>query len=134
MSNEAASGEVKELTEQLIASFNGKKLDSYLGAMADDVQAYAGVGSPLRFDDKQEWKGFIDGLASMASATYLARQPTYRAYNDDTVVVNGYFDFTVVDNNGIATTTSGRSSMVWVKAGGDWKVVNMHFSNLFESF
>jgi hypothetical protein len=64
--------------------------------------------------------------------TYTQRHSSYRVYNGNTVIVNGYFDFTVVTKDEQATTLNGRTSFTWVRVEGKWLIANQHYSRIFE--
>jgi len=116
----------------LIAAFNARDYDTYATLCTDDVEAYAGVYTPLRFDGKAAWLAFIRGLEGrFAAVTQEQRHVTIRTYGPDTAVSNGYFVFSTVTKDGVAETQSGRQSFTLVRVDGQWLVANLHFSALF---
>jgi len=64
------------------------------------------------------------------SGSFFFRQPSYRAFNDNTGIVNAYDVFNMVPKGGAPMTVYGRTTLVYVKKGGQWKIVSAHFSRL----
>lgn len=117
--------------KSLISAFNARDHASYEALLSDDLVAFAGVVTPLRFDGKQAWMGFVRSLDRFASATQEQRHSASRAYNDDTVVCQGYFVFTTVSKDGAADTQTGRESYTLAMTDGAWRVAALHFSAMF---
>lgn len=114
-----------------IANFNSRRYDAYFTVFTEDVESYTGIVTPLRWNGLSHWKQMIGGVDQMASANFELREATYRSYNDDTVLANGYFVFTTVSPSGAVETQTGRTSITLVKAGGAWRVANQHYSPFF---
>ena len=127
----AGAREAKAVLDDAIAAFNARQYDKYLESFTEDLESYTGIVTPLRWDGLSKWKELISGIESLASVTYEQRQATVRSYNDDTVLVNGYFVFTTVSQQGVVETQSGRSSFTLVKIDGDWRIANQHYSPMF---
>jgi ketosteroid isomerase-like protein len=51
-------------------------------------------------------------------------------FNDNTGVANAYDSFTGVTKDGKPMTLHGRTTLVFVKRGSQWKIVSCHFSPL----
>jgi uncharacterized protein (TIGR02246 family) len=113
-------------------AFSSKDYQSYFSYLADDLEVFTGVSTPLLHIGKTHWMNFINGFGSLPMVTYNQQQNTIRIYNGNTAVVNGYFVFTVVGNDGSATNQSGRNSTTLVKQNGKWLIVNYHFSPMFD--
>ena len=114
-----------------IEAFNAGDLKTYLGLFTDDVESYTGIVTPLRFEGLSAWKTFIEGIRKGATARYEQRQPSLRAYNEDTVISNHYFVFTGEGPDGTREMQTGRASLVCVKQGGKWLIANQHYSPMF---
>ncbi len=130
-SQDAAMDEARAAYDAILVAFNDGDFASYMDGIADDIEAYSGVYTPLRFEGKQAWSDFIGGLEAFAQVRYDRRGATCRTYNDDTLLCNAYFAFTTVTQDGVTETQSGRESTTMVKVGGRWLVANFHFSPLF---
>jgi ketosteroid isomerase-like protein len=117
--------------DELLDAFNRRDYAAYEALLTDDVEAFAGVVTPFRFDGKDEWMGFVRGLDAFASVNQERRHTQYRAYNGDTVVSNGYFVFTTTSAGGETHVQSGRESSILVIVDGRWLVANLHFSAMF---
>ena len=124
---EDAEAVIKKTAE----AFSSKEYQTYFTYLADDLEVFTGVSTPLLHIGKTNWMNFINGLGSLPMVTYKQQQNSIRIYNGNTAVVNGYFVFTVVGKDGNATNQSGRNSTTLVKQNGKWLIVNLHFSPMF---
>ena len=113
-------------------AFNSKDNQTYFTLLADDLEVFTGVSTPLLHIGKPHWMAFINSFGSLPLVTYNQQQNSIRIYNGNTAVVNGYFVFTVVGNDGNVTNQSGRNSTTLVKQNGKWLIVNIHFSAMFD--
>ncbi len=123
--------DVEAVIKKAYDAFNSKDYQSYFTYLADDLEVFTGVSTPLLHIGKTHWMDFINGLGSLPFVTYDQQQNSIRIYNASTAVINGYFVFTVVGKDGSSTTQSGRNSTTLVKQNGKWLIVNYHFSPLF---
>jgi len=112
-------------------AFNSKDYQTYFTYLADDLEVFTGVSTPLLHIGKTHWMDFINSFGSLPLVTYNQQQNSIRIYNGNTAIVNGYFVFMVVGKDGSATTQSGRNSTTLVKQNGKWLIVNYHFSPMF---
>jgi uncharacterized protein (TIGR02246 family) len=127
-----AQEEIEALTNEWISAFNRGQMQPFLDALADDLEVLDTV--PYRFDDKASFVEFLQGsTAGLESVTFGFRQPSYRVFNDNVGIVNAYDMFSAVAKNGAVTTNYGRTTLVYVKQGGQWKIVSAHFSALPKS-
>ena len=86
---------------------------------------------PYRFDTKQEFVEFLQGaMAGIESGTFGCRQLSCRVFNDNGAVANMYDTFSGLGKNGKPLSTHGRTTLVFAKEGGQWKIVSCHFSPL----
>jgi ketosteroid isomerase-like protein len=123
--------DVQAAAKNAADAFNSKDYQTYFSYLADDLEVFTGVSTPLLHIGKINWKNFIKGLGSLPMVSYNQQQNSIRIFNGNTAVVNGYFVFTVVGNDGNVTNQSGRNSTTLVKQNGKWLIVNYHFSPLF---
>jgi uncharacterized protein (TIGR02246 family) len=112
-------------------AFNSKDNQTYFTYLADDIEVFTGVSTPLLHIGKPHWMEFVNSFSSLPLVTYNQQQNSIRIYNGNTAVVNGYFVFTVVGSDGNVTNQSGRNSTTLVKQNGKWLIVNLHFSPMF---
>ena len=95
----------------------------------EDLEVFDTV--PYRFDNKQQFVNFLQGAASgLASSTFGFRQLSCRVFNDTSGIANAYDSFTGVMKDGTVRTVHGRTTLVLVKRGSQWKIVSAHFSHL----
>jgi ketosteroid isomerase-like protein len=97
--------------------------------LSDDLEVIDHV--PYRFDTKQQFVEFLQGaMAGIESSTSDIRQLSCRVFNDSIAVANGYDTFSGVTKDGQAQSLNGRTTLVFAKEGGQWKIVSCHFSPL----
>ena len=95
----------------------------------DDLEIFDHV--PYRFDNKKQFVNFLQGAASgLASSNFSFRQLSCRVFNDNSGIANAYDSFTGVTKDGQVRTAHGRTTLVFVKRGSQWKIVSAHFSSL----
>ena len=123
--------DVAAVVKNVADSFNSKDYQTYFSYLADDLEVFTGVSTPLLHIGKTHWVNFIKGFESLPMVSYNQQQNSIRIYNGNTAVVNGYFVFTVVGSDGNVTNQSGRNSTTLVKQNGKWLIVNLHFSPMF---
>jgi uncharacterized protein (TIGR02246 family) len=123
--------DVAAVTKNAADAFNSKDYETYFSYLADDLEVFTGVSTPLLHIGKTNWMNFINSFGSLPMVTYNQQQNSIRIYNGNTAVVNGYFVFTVVGSDGNVTNQSGRNSTTLVKQNSKWLIVNYHFSPLF---
>ncbi len=123
--------EAKAVVDKVLTAFNSGDYKTFSTYIADDVEVFTGVYTPLLFVGKAQWMGFVNGLASFAYVNLDQRSQTCRAYGSETVLCNGYFVFTTVTKTGVTEVQSGRVSQSLVKQGGRWMIANMHYSGMF---
>ncbi len=123
--------DVEAVIKKTADSFSSKDYQTYFTYLADDLEVFTGVSTPLLHIGKTHWMDFINSFGSLPMVTYNQQQNNIRIYNGNTAVVNGYFVFTVVGSDGTVTNQSGRNSTTLVKQNGKWMIVNIHFSPMF---
>ncbi len=126
----AARDELQTLTENWLSAFHKGDLTPFLDALGEDLEVIDTL--PYRFDDKVSFVDFLQAsMAGLESGSALLRQPSYRAFTDNTGIVNAYDVFTLVPKGGGAPlTVYGRTTLVDVKKGRQWKIVSAHFPRL----
>jgi uncharacterized protein (TIGR02246 family) len=121
--------ELQSLAQQFCDAFNKKDLKAALNMLSDDLEVFDHV--PYRFDNKEQFAQFLAGaIEGVASMNFGFRQLSGRVFNDNAGVVNAYDTFTGVTKDGKVQTLHGRTTLVFVKQGGQWKIVSCHFSPL----
>lgn len=121
--------EIQSLTQQFCDAFNKKDLQAALNLLSDDLEVFDHV--PYRFDNKAQFAQFLAGaMEGVASMNFGLRQLSCRVFNDNTGIANAYDTFTGVMKDGKVQTLHGRTTLVFVRQGGQWKIVSCHFSPL----
>ena len=123
------SAEIGALANEFFAAFNRNDMQAAVDMLSDDLEVFDHV--PYRFDNKAQFVEFLQGaMAGIESASGGLRQLSCRVFNDSLAVANGYDTFSAVTKDGQAQTLNGRTSLVFAKEGGRWKIVSCHFSPL----
>ena len=95
--------------------------------LSEDVEVFDHV--PYRFDGKALFAKYLsEVIASLVSASFGFRQPSCRMYSDEVGVVNAHDMFTGVTKDGKTLSIHGRTTLVFIKQSGQWKIVSAHFS------
>src|ERR1700730_4164528 len=119
--------ELQVLTQQFADAFDQRDLKTLLEMLADDVEVFDHV--PYRFDGKAQFAKYLnEAVEGVASMSFGFRQPSCRVYNDTMGIVNAYDMFMGATKDGRALTIHGRTTLVFIKEGGHWKIVSAHFS------
>ncbi len=121
--------EIQVLAEQFTDAFSNKDVEAVLGMLSEDVEVFDHV--PYRFDDKAQFGSyFAKAVSAFASMSFAFRQPSCRILDETTGIVNAYDSFTGVTNDGKVLVLHGRTTLVFSKRSGQWKIVSAHFSPL----
>jgi ketosteroid isomerase-like protein len=121
--------EIKTLAQQFADAFNTMNFKAVIEMLSDDLEVFDHV--PYRFDNKAEFATFLLAAgAGVASMSFVFRQLSCRVFNDTTGIANAYDSFTGVTKDGKVQTLNGRTTLVYVRQAGQWKIVSAHFSPL----
>src|SRR6266404_9457734 len=119
--------ELQALTQKFADAFDQRDLQPILDMLSEDVEVFDHV--PYRFDGKALFAKYLNEVvASLASASFGFRQPSFRVYGDTVGIVNAYGSFRGVTKDGKVLAVYDRGTLVFVKQGGQWKIVSAHFS------
>jgi ketosteroid isomerase-like protein len=95
--------------------------------LSEDVEVFDHV--PYRFDGKALFAKYLNEvIASLASASFGFRQPSCRMHSNEVGIVNAHDMFTGVTKDGKTLSIHGRTTLVFIKQSGQWKIVSAHFS------
>ena len=119
--------ELQVLTQQFADAFDQRDLKTFLEMLSDDVEVFDHV--PYRFDGKPLFAKYLNEVVEgLASASFGFRQPSCRVYGDTMGIVNAHDMFTGVTKDGKVLSIHGRTTLVFLKQNGQWKIVSAHFS------
>jgi uncharacterized protein (TIGR02246 family) len=119
--------ELQALTQQFADAFDQRDLKTFMEMLSDDVEVFDHV--PYRFDGKPLFAKYLNEVvAGLVSASFGFRQPSCRVYGDTVGIVNAHDMFTGVTKDGRALSIHGRTTLVFIKQSGQWKIVSAHFS------
>ena len=119
--------EIQVLAQRFADAFDQRDMKPVLEMLSEDVEVFDHV--PYRFDGKQLFAKYLnEAFEGIVSTSFGFRQPSCRVYNDNVGIVNSYDMFMGATKDGKALTIHGRTTLVFVKQGGQWKIVSCHFS------
>lgn len=119
--------EIQTLAQKFADGFDKNDMKAVIEMLADDVEVIDHV--PYRFDSRQLFAKYLNEVfGGITSTSFGFRQPSCRVYNDTVGIVNAYDQFMGMTKDGRALTLNGRTTLVFVKQGGQWKIVSAHFS------
>ena len=119
--------EIQMLAQRFADAFDKNDMKSALEMLSEDVEVFDHV--PYRFDGKQLFVKYLNEAGEgIASASFGFRQPSCRVYGDTVGIVNAYDMYTAVSKDGKARSIHGRTTLIFVKQSGQWKIVSAHFS------
>ena len=121
--------EIEAAARGFFDAFAKLDVQGAIDMLSEDLEVIDHV--PYRFDSKPEFADFLQGaMAGIASASAGLRQLSCRVIGDSAGVANAYDTFTAVTKDGKVQTLNGRTTLVFGKEGGKWKIVSAHFSPL----
>lgn len=121
--------EIEAAARGFFDAFTQLDVEKAIAMLSEDLEVIDHV--PYRFDSKAEFADFLRGaMAGIASANSGLRQLSCRMVGDSAGVANGYDTFTSVGKDGQVSTLNGRTTLVFGKEDGQWKIVSAHFSPL----
>jgi len=119
--------ELQALANQFADAFDQRDLKTLLGMLSDDLEVFDHV--PFRFDGKPLFAKYLNEVVEgLASASFGFRQPSCRVFGDTVGIVNAHDMFTGVTKDGKIISIHGRTTLVFIKQSGQWKIVSAHFS------
>jgi len=119
--------ELQALAQQFADAFDQRDLKTVMGMLSEDVEVFDHV--PYRFDGKQLFAKYLnEAVAPLVSASFGFRQPSCRVYGDIVGIVNAYDMFMGATKEGKVRPIHGRTTLVFIKQSGRWKIVSAHFS------
>jgi ketosteroid isomerase-like protein len=126
----SALEQVRQSIERIATASAKGDFAPFIAALDDDLEVFDHVA--YRFEKKDEFLEYLGSVMSGAeSMTFAFHQPSCRIFNEDTAIVNAYDrGATIPKGGGAPIVVCGRTTLVLVKKGADWKIVSAHFSPL----
>jgi uncharacterized protein (TIGR02246 family) len=119
--------ELQALTQKFADAFDQRDLQAVMEMLSEDVEVFDHVH--YRFDGKQVFAKYLnEAVARPVSASFAFRQPSCRVYGDTVGIVNAYDMFMGATKEGKVRPIHGRTTLVFIKQSGQWKIVSAHFS------
>ena len=124
--------EIQLLSQRFADAFDRRDIKTVLEMLSEDVEVFDHV--PYRFDGKPLFAKYLnEAFEGIASTSFGFRQPSCRVYNDSVGIVNSYDMFMGTTKDGKALTIHGRTTLIFIKQGGQWKIASCHFSAMPQS-
>jgi len=124
----AAVEEVAQIAAPRGKVFEEGTAEAYSAPFADNAVLTSSLSGP-RIEGKEAIRAYFTQLFQMYPGRRLfTRQSAARAYNDNVVVQNGYFVTYWTNQKGEVTQLELRGTVVWVKVGDRWQIVEQHVS------
>ena len=124
-----SSAEIQGLAQRFADAFSNMDVEALGRMLAEDVEVFDHV--PYRFDGKAQFAGYLSGaFGAFTSMSFAFRQPSCRMLDDAVGIANAYDSFTGVTKDGKVLVLHGRTTLVFGKRSGEWKIVSAHFSPL----
>jgi ketosteroid isomerase-like protein len=126
----SALEDVRKTVERVAVASAKGDFAPFIAALDDDLEVFDHVA--YRFERKDEFLGYLGSVMGGAEAmTFAFHQPSCRAFNEDMAIVNAYDRAATIPKGGGAPIVAcGRTTLVLVKKGAEWKIVSAHFSPL----
>jgi ketosteroid isomerase-like protein len=119
--------EIQAQAQRFADAFDKQDIRTVLEMLSEDVEVFDHV--PYRFDGKPPFAKYLnEAFEGLGSVSFGFRQPSCRVYNDTVGIVNAYDMFTGATKDGKALAIHGRTTLVFIKQGAQWKIVSCHFS------
>jgi uncharacterized protein (TIGR02246 family) len=121
--------QIEAAAQAFVEAFNRLDVPAVAEMLDEDLEVFDHV--PYRFDNKKQFVNFLQGaVQGLTSSNFGFRQLSCRVFNDNAGIANAYDTFTGVTKDGKVQTLHGRTTLVFVKRGNQWKIVSCHFSPL----
>lgn len=121
--------EIQALAQKFADAFDRRDIKTVLDMLSDDVEVFDTV--PYRFDGRPLFAKFLnEAFEGIVSTSFGFRQPSCRIYNDIVGIVNAYDMFRGATKDGKPIAADGRTTLIFVKQGTQWKIVSCHFSHM----
>jgi ketosteroid isomerase-like protein len=126
----SALEDVLRIMERIATASAKGDFSPFIAALDEDLEVFDHVA--YRFEKKGEFLDYLGSVMGGAeSMTFAFHQPSCRTFNEDTAIVNAYDRAaTTPKGGGSSVVACGRTTLVLVKRGADWKIVSAHFSPL----
>ena len=122
--------EIRKVVERIAVASAKGDFAPFIAALDEDLEVFDHVA--YRFERRDEFLDYLGSVMGGAeSMTFAFHHPSCRTFNEDTAIVNAYDrSATKLKGGGMPIVACGRTTLVFVKKGADWRIVSAHFSPL----
>lgn len=122
--------EVAQISAPRIQQLQDGNIDAYVAAYADNA-VFQSALSPFRIEGRDAIRTHLAQVVELyPKRRILSRQPMLRAYGDNLVIQNAYAVLHLTDTDDEVQTVFTRSSVIWARIDGRWRIVDQHTSRL----
>lgn len=115
--------EMAEVAAPRAKAYMTGDLDGWTGAYADNA-VFFGSDAPFRVEGKAAIRAAVaEHFNQFPNRRYFLRQPLARAYGDNLITVDGYFELRLTDRAGKHIVQYGRYTATWAKLDGRWQII-----------
>ena len=126
--------EMAEVAGPRAKAYTAGDLDGWTNAYAENA-VFFGSDSPFRVEGKAAIRAAItEHFNAYPGRRYFLRQSNARAYGDNLIVVDGYFELILTDRSAKRTVQYGRYTATWAKLDGRWQIIQHQNAPLPDGF
>ena len=124
--------DVKAAVQRLYAAMNTGDAGAMVQHLVAGRTDFTPDGGLLKTSDslEEQRKAFQASVDAGYKRNFQTRHIDVRVYGNSTAVATYYWVGTITNPQGTTVQVNNRSTVVWVKQGGQWKAVHSHFSPL----
>ena len=115
--------EMAEVAAPRAKAYTAGDLDGWTNAYAENA-VFFGSDMPFRVEGKAAIRAALsEHFSAYPGRRYFLRQSGARAYGDNLIVVDGYFELILTDRSGKRIVQNGRYTATWAKLDGRWQII-----------
>ncbi|MEX0707537.1 MAG: nuclear transport factor 2 family protein [Woeseia sp.] len=125
----AAQAEVRTAIKAFNAAYAGNDVDAYFDHYATDAMVYFYGARQDLSAYHEEWAEMVEAGGEVEK-NELSDVQVQVMPSGDVVVASYFVDYRLRASDGNVSMVKAFESEVWQKIGDDWKVVNLHYSEI----
>ena len=127
--NGAAEAEVRTAIEAFNDAYASNDVDTYFDHYAADAMVYFYGARQDLSAYRDEWAEMVE-RGGRVEKNELSDVQVQVMPSGDVAVASYFVDYRLREPNGDVSTAKAFESEVWQRIGGDWKIVNLHYSEI----
>jgi ketosteroid isomerase-like protein len=125
----SVEAEVREASEAFNTAYATNDVEAYFGAYADDAAVFFYGARQDMSAYHEEWSAMVDaggGVEKNEMSDLLVQVMP----GGDVAIVTSFIDNQTRSADGEVTVAKAFETDVWQKIDGDWKIINLHYSEI----